>query len=140
MKYFTIKELCKTSTGLPNVPNREQEANLIFLIENVLDPVRQELGQPIIVTSGFRSEAVNKAVGGVKNSQHCKGQCADIVCFDNLKLIRLLQEMDNYDQLIFEKGKDKPQWIHVSFVSKSANRKQKLRTYDGKQYIVVKQF
>ena len=78
MKYFTIKELCKTSTGLPNVPNREQEANLVFLIENVLDPVRKELGQPIIVTSGFRSEAVNKAVGGVKNSVHKNGQAADI--------------------------------------------------------------
>ena len=135
MKYFTIKELCKTSTGLPNVPNREQAANLIFLIENVLDPVRQELGQPIIVTSGFRSEAVNKAVGGVKNSQHVLGQAADIRCKyrkDNMRLFDLIitmmyQNKIEFDQIIWEKGdKTAPAWIHVSFKMLGTNRKQVL--------------
>lgn len=133
MKYFTLKELTKTSTGLTNVPNKVQEANLVFLVENVLDPVRERLGEPIIVTSGFRSDAVNKKVGGVWNSQHVLGMAADIRCKyrkDNVRLFNLIKEMCNkgqivYDQLIWEKGdKVTPQWVHVSYKQFGTNRKQ----------------
>ncbi|MGP1514445.1 MAG: D-Ala-D-Ala carboxypeptidase family metallohydrolase [Bacteroidales bacterium] len=135
MKYFTVKELCKTSTGSENVPNKGQEANLVFLIENVLDPVREKLRQPIYVTSGFRSQAVNKKVGGVWNSQHCVGQAADITLknkAENTKLFQLINEMCikgqiEFDQLIWEKGtKAFPQWIHVSYKAVGTNRKQVL--------------
>lgn len=74
MKYFTINELIKTSTGISNIPNAEQVANLIYLVENLLDKAREELAMPITVTSGYRSEAVNRRVGGVATSQHTKGE------------------------------------------------------------------
>lgn len=135
MKYFTIKELTKTSTGIANEPNQAQKANLVFLTENVLDPVREKLGQPIIVTSGFRSPAVNKKVGGVSNSQHLSGQAADIRLKyrkDNVKLFQLINEMCIkgqivFDQLIWESGdKTSPAWVHVSYKQFGTNRKQVL--------------
>lgn len=136
MKYFTINELTHTSHGL-NVPNAEQLANLTLLIERVLDPARIELNAPIKVTSGFRSLEVNKAVNGAPNSQHCKGQAADIVCFDNKKLFLILQDME-FDQLIYEFGSDEqPGWIHVSF-SKSINRNQVLRAIKSKGKTIYK--
>lgn len=144
MKYFTIEELCKSDTatrlGIENKPSEEHKQNMIALIENVLEPAREKLGKPIKVSSGYRGFQLNKAVGGVKSSQHCKGQAVDIVCHNNYELIRILQEQNNFDQLIWEKGKSAPQWIHVSYVGKSANRKQKLKTYDGKNYVTISKF
>ena len=111
MKYFTIKELTKTTLGV-NTPNRIQIENLKLLIEKVLDPAREEFGQPIKVTSGFRSEELNKKIGGahkykdgvyIATSQHCFGQAADIQCSDNKKLFRILADME-FDQLIYEFG------------------------------------
>ena len=68
---------------------------------------------------------------------NCKGQATDITCYDNLKLIRILQNL-TFDQLIWEKGKGQPLWIHVSFSNR--NRRQKLKTYDGKNYVKVEKF
>ena len=89
MKFFTIKELTKSTTaqqkGIKNVPSKEQEQNLIALIENVLDPLREAYGKPIVVTSGYRCPALNKAVGGASNSQHMTGQAADIRTIEDTK-------------------------------------------------------
>ena len=77
MKYFTINELCASSTaarlGIRNIPNEEIKSNLIALVDNVLDPLRTSYGKPIIVSSGYRCLALNQAVGGSKTSQHVKG-------------------------------------------------------------------
>ena len=77
MKYFTIKELCKSNTaikyGIDNTPTPEVEQNLIALIENVLDPLREAWGSPIIINSGYRCPILNKAVGGSKTSSHMSG-------------------------------------------------------------------
>ncbi len=125
MKHFTIQELTKTVHG-KNEPNQEQIKNLRLLVEKVLDPARDELGAPIIVSSGFRSPEVNKAINGAKNSQHLKGQAADISCHDNKKLFRIIQDME-FDQLIYEFGdENQPSWIHVSY-SSVLNRNQVLR-------------
>lgn len=125
MKYFTINELTQTSHGA-NIPNDEQEENLMILVEKVLDPAREIFGAPIRVTSGFRSVQVNNAIGGAKNSQHLTGMAADITCHDNKALFRILEDME-FDQLIYEFGNDsQPSWIHVSF-SKAINRNQVLR-------------
>ena len=86
MKYFTVDEMCKTNTGLANVPTKEESDNLVFLIEKLLDPARQKLGLPIKISSGFRSQAVNRRVGGVFNSQHTKGEAADAVTAQTLNL------------------------------------------------------
>ena len=127
MKYFTINELTKTSTGIRNIPNAEQVANLIYLVENLLDKAREELAMPITVTSGYRSEAVNRRVGGVATSQHTKGEAVDLVCGDNAKLFNILKKM-NFDQLIWEKGNNiQPAWVHVSLKRIGINRKQVIR-------------
>jgi zinc D-Ala-D-Ala carboxypeptidase len=124
MKYFTLEELTRTNTGLNNKPNDEQQANLIFLADNLLDKAREKLGSPIKVTSGFRSLTVNKKVGGAYNSQHTKGEAVDLVCNNNAKLFQILSKM-NFDQLIWEKGTDRqPAWIHVSLKRNGINRGQ----------------
>jgi len=120
MKHFTFQELTVTNTGLPNVPNEEQKTNLTLLVDNVLGPLGELLGQPITVDSAFRSPEVNKKVGGAKTSQHLSGQAADIVCFDNEKLFNLIKDNFPFDQLINEYNF---KWIHVSF-SNIHNRKQ----------------
>lgn len=136
MKHFTISELTQSSHG-KNIPNDEQIENLKLLVEKVLDPARDELEAPIKITSGFRSQEVNKIIGGAKTSQHCTGQAADLVCFDNKKLFRILQDME-FDQLIYEFGTDEqPSWVHVSY-SNILNRNQVLRAVKSQGKTVYK--
>lgn len=82
MKYFTINELCKSNTAkqykINNIPSEEVEKNLILLVENVLDPLREAWGRPIIVNSGYRSSELNSKIGGAKSSQHLTGCAVDI--------------------------------------------------------------
>lgn len=126
--HFTLEELVKSDTAqaknIPNIPSVGVLRNLCQLVEELLEPARAQLGAPIIVTSGYRSVALNQAVGGVNNSQHIKGQAADIVCTrpaDKRKLFEILKTMD-YDQLLWETNSAGTQWIHVSYVSPDRNR------------------
>lgn len=123
MKYFTIKELCKSSTaiqkGIDNTPNSEIVNNLKKLVEYILDPLRERYGKPIHVNSGYRCPALNKAVNGSKTSHHMTGLAADITAGSVAKnkiLFNLIQELDlPFDQLIDEKNFS---WVHVSFSEK----------------------
>lgn len=138
MTYFTIEELSKSQTarryGIDNTPNMAIRTNLTALIENVLDPLRKLWGMPIIVTSGYRCEKLNKVVKGATNSQHMKGQAADIRTVsdsrqDNAKLLKcLLRSGLEFDQIIneFPDAQGRPDWIHVSWAGKGRNRMQKL--------------
>lgn len=122
MKYFTVNELCKSSTatkkGIANVPSSEERANLEALILNVLDPLREAWGKPIVVNSGFRCERLNKAVGGAAGSQHKTGEAADIEAVtrdpaDNRRLFELVLKLGlPFDQMINEFEYD---WVHISF-------------------------
>ena len=96
------------------------EANLEALVEQVLEPARLRLGLPIVVNSGYRCNVHNAAVGGVANSQHMRGEAADIRCKDLRKLEDILTEMGKYDQLIIYPG-----FIHVSWKKNGVNRKMK---------------
>ena len=128
-KYFSIAELTKSSTAIKkksnNTPTKEVENNLNQLIDNILDPLREAWGQPIIVGSGYRCEALNKAVGGAAHSQHKLGQAADIhtksdSAEDNKKLFELIKQLKlPFDQLINEYNYN---WIHVSYSPR--NRRQ----------------
>ena len=75
MKYFTMTELTASATarrkGIDNTPDMQAKANLTALVSNVLDPLRELYGKPIVVTSGYRSVKLNRAVGGAARSQHC---------------------------------------------------------------------
>lgn len=136
-KNFTLEELSNSSTakrlGIDNIPNNEQVNNLRLLCEKVLQPIREKYGKPIIVSSGFRCDKLNKAVGGSKTSEHRYGMAADFhslsdTLSDNKELWDLIRTMNlNFGQLIYEYGSDYgPDWIHISYNEKN-NRKQILR-------------
>lgn len=132
MKYFTIEELTRSTVaaarGIPNVPGENEREALEVLTLALLDPLREIWGAPIYVNSGYRSPELNKAVGGVANSQHMKGQAADIMtgkAESNRKLFALIRDGGfDFDQLIDEADGT---WIHVSYVSPSENRRQVLK-------------
>ena len=132
MKHFTIEELCRSETarsrGIDNAPTEEVRKNLTALVDNVLYPLREWYGKPIYVNSGYRCPALNKAVGGVANSQHLTGQAADIDTNDkaeNRKLMKHIEDNLDFDQLIWENG---GAWVHVSYRADGKNRRQVLRT------------
>ena len=128
MKYFTMKELTKSSTsdklGIDNTPTPEASVALSNLVTHVLDPLRAMYGEPITVNSGYRCPKLNAAVGGAKTSQHMRGEAADITAgskTENKKLFELIRDNLPFDQLIDESNYS---WMHVSYVSTSKNRKQ----------------
>ncbi len=128
MKYFTMKELAKSSTadklGIDNTPTSEASVALSNLVTHVLDPLREMYGKAITVNSGYRCPKLNASVGGAKNSQHMRGEAADITAgskTENKKLFELIRDNLPFDQLIDESDYS---WVHVSYVSSSKNRKQ----------------
>ena len=138
--HFTIEELCASDTakkkGIDNNPNMQQMINLVYLAAYVLEPLRVAMNEPIKIGSGFRSQALNKAVGGVSNSQHLKGQAADLCIDGDLKKGRKWFEYIKnhlpFDQLIWEKNpRTGTEWVHVSFIHPDLgrNRRQVLDNY-----------
>ena len=126
-KNFTLPELTRTQTGICNTPNNQQKISLLKLCANILQPARELYGKPIHVNSGYRSYAVNKAVGGARKSQHTLGEAADITVFSkegNKMLFELIRDNLHFDQLIDERNFS---WIHVSYRSEKENRKQVLK-------------
>lgn len=129
---FRLWELVKSSTadrlGIDNTPNSEDIGNLRKLCEKILQPARDALG-PIRISSGFRSEELNIAVGGVSNSDHRLGFAADVIPINvsTKKLAEwVVENCPEFDQVILEFGTlDNPNWIHLS--AAPHNRKQVLR-------------
>ena len=126
---FTISELIKSDTaatyGIDNTPDSDSLDNMLELIVNCLQPIRDKLDKPMIITSGYRNSQVNTLVGGVAASQHTKGQAADfkVSGYTPSELVKLIQTYGtDYDQLINEYDK----WVHISYV-KGNNRKQVLK-------------
>lgn len=132
-KNFSYDELIASATakrlGLSNIPNEEEKERLRQLAEDILQPIRDAWRAPIVVTSGFRSEQVNKAVGGVKTSQHRLGEAADIKVGGkerNKKLFNFIYKMISkgdikVGQLIDEYNY---QWIHISLPRKNKENNQ----------------
>lgn len=131
---FTLNELVYSVTAeanrIDNRPNVKVVANLKALCENVLQPLRNYLGCPVIVSSGFRCSELNKKVGGRPNSQHLLGEAADFVVPQrNLKdVFNHIKTHLPYDQLLFEYNKT-DKWIHVSYRSDGKNRRQAIDNY-----------
>ena len=122
--HFTVDELCASATAkakcINNKPDIQQTINLVYLAAYVLEPLRIAMGEPIKISSGFRCQALNKAVGGVANSQHCKGQAADLCIDGDLKKGRkwfdYIKQHLPFDQLIWEHDRKGVYWVHVSYV------------------------
>ena len=126
-QFITTAEMLRSSTAeklnIKNVPNDPIVIeNLEHTIEQ-LDELRRLYGHPIIITSGYRCPELNKAVGGKSNSQHVKGQAADLK-YDP-ELLQFIIKNFHYDQLIEETSK-RSKWIHISF-NKEKERMQYIK-------------
>lgn len=121
-RHFTLEELTRSATadrlGLPNWPTVD-DLKRLQATADMLQRIRDTLGSPVVVTSGYRAPAVNKAVGGVTSSDHARGQAADIVVpgygtpYQVAKALAPLVSVLGIGQLILEGVKGK-RWVHVS--------------------------
>lgn len=139
-KYFSLSELTRSSTalkeGIANDPTSEQIKDLYRLMD-YLDKVREAFGKAIIVTSGFRSPKLNKHIGGAPDSQHMKGQAADIRPHDIKELRRLfdtIRKVGGFDQLIYEEPAGRTPWIHVSISPANKPPRGDVKRWDGRDY------
>ena len=131
-EHFTLEELTASNTAkakhIDNNPPEDIVANLKALCENVLEPLRNIYGKPMQISSGYRSPALNKAVGGASTSQHCKGMAADLDCGSvsaNKALWNIVHEHKlDFDQCIDESNYS---WVHISYRPDGTNRHQSLR-------------
>lgn len=119
MKYFTLYELCKSDTAkkqnIDNFPTWEVVDNLKRIVEEILDPLREWYEKPIKINSGYRSQKLNKAVGGVNNSFHLNGCGVDIDTnntTENKKLFEYIKNNLPFTELGWEGNGS---WIHVGY-------------------------
>jgi zinc D-Ala-D-Ala carboxypeptidase len=141
-KNFTLEEMTKSETALrhdiENTPNEQEISAMKLLAEKVLQPVRDHFGKGVKVNSGFRNQDVNQKVGGSRNSDHIRGQAADIEIpgIPNAELAEWIKDNLEFNQLILEfytPGVPDSGWVHVSYIPE-ANRNQVLTATkkDGK--------
>lgn len=115
-KNFSLEEFTKSAAAeslkINNTPSMESVVNLCALVHNVLQPLRDVVGKPIRINSGYRSEGVNKAIGGAAHSQHMRGQAADIRVMDVTPTVlgEMIKNLYPFDQLIIY-----PTFVHVSY-------------------------
>lgn len=133
-EHFTVEELSASPTakrlGLSNTPTPEHLANMKYVCEKILEPVRAKFG-PVTVNSSYRAPAVNKAVGGSKTSQHVNGQAVDfeVMGMSNKDLADWVADNLEFDQVILEfytAGDKNSGWVHVSIKKEGGNRRQRL--------------
>lgn len=132
-KHFTLEELCASATakarGIQNKPTVQQIVALVYLTCYVLEPLREAMNEPIPISSGFRCEQLNRAVGGVANSQHMKGQAADLCIGGDIekgkRWFNYIKTHLPFDQLIWEHSKSGTYWVHVSFVHPDFGRNRR---------------
>ena len=147
-KNLTLSEMLKSQTasrlGIENKPTEEHIENMKAFAENIFQPIRNHFGVPFGISSGYRSEALNKAIGGayrvvngvyVATSQHCKGEAADLDrdhsnAPNNSEVFYYIKENLRFDQLIWEFGtEENPNWVHVSYNTDGKQRGQILKAY-----------
>ena len=140
-KHISEKEATKSITalrlGIANTPNGTALANMKILAEKIFEPLRKFVGGPIKINSMFRSEALNKQIGGSSRSQHCQGNAMDIDDIygykTNKEMFDFIKENLDFDQLIYEFGNEEnPDWVHVSYVDKERNRNKILKAVRDK--------
>jgi len=124
-KYFTLYELTYSPTalrrGIDNTPSSAVKENLSVLCKKILDPVRDLIGKPIQINSGFRCRLLNTIVGGSVNSQHVYGQAADIEC-RGVSADTLYQMIKTSNIPFHELIQEYNSWVHISF-SRDPKRK-----------------
>ena len=133
---FTLEELTRTSyPRLQDVPTELQVMNMVYLCAAVLQPLRDELGRPVSITSGYRSARLNAHVGGVPNSAHLNGLAADIHVDsddDARQKFEILKALPAVDSVLFEHAKNGSRWLHVQTKRISQPRRLANFNYIGK--------
>lgn len=122
---LSLAEVTKSATairkGITNTPSATHLIALKEVSKNIFQPCREHFGKPLAVTSGYRSEALNEAINGSKNSQHSKGEALDLDAdvfggFSNAELFNYIKDHLDFDQLIWEFGNNNnPAWVHCSY-------------------------
>ena len=134
-KNFTLEELIRSNTaermGFDNVPKDEKEVeNLRSLCLEVLQPLRDYVGAPVHINSGYRCPELNMAVGGVKNSQHCRGEAADIRIVSpkqGREWAAWIEDNCRFDQMLLERNKNGAVWLHVSCKRDASKNRQSFK-------------
>ena len=136
-KHLTLSEATKSATairrGIHNIPPDFHLAALVNIAENVFEPIRVNFDVPIGISSGYRSNDLNEAIGGSKTSQHSRGEALDLDAdmyggVTNKEIFDFIKDNLEFDQLIWEYGTDnEPNWIHVSLKYKGKQRGQVLK-------------
>ena len=138
-KNLTLKECTRSKTadrlGIDNTPDEWVIENLKKVAEHIFQPLRDGLGVPIYVSSGYRCPELNRAIGGAKRSQHMEGRALDLDAdmfggVTNADIFNYIKENLEFDQVIWEFGTDdNPNWVHVSYVYGGDNRCRCLKAY-----------
>jgi len=143
-KNLSLREAVKSTTakrlGIKNEPSEIEVLNLKAVSKNVFQPIRDNFGVPIYVSSGFRSKELNESIGGSATSQHCQGRALDLDAdvfggVSNADIFFYIKECLDFDQLIWEFGDgENPDWVHVSYASQENNRNRVLKAYKDPEY------
>lgn len=135
-KHLVLAELIRSESakrlGINNMPTAEHIDNFKKLAENVFEPIRNHFNIPIHISSGYRSQSLNAAIGGSLSSQHCKAEALDLdmdgTSITNKQVFDYIKNNLSFDQLIWEFGSDgNPDWVHVSHNASGKQRKQVLK-------------
>jgi hypothetical protein len=129
---LSLAEMTKSSTaqrrGIDNMPTPEHMENMKVLAAKIFQPIREHFNRPILISSGYRSKALNDAIGGSQTSQHSIGEAIDIdmdgTTLSNTDVFNYIKDNLDFDQLIWEFGNEqKPDWVHVSYKANGKQRK-----------------
>ena len=132
---FTLEELIRSNAaermGFDNVPKDEKVVeNLRSLCLEVLQPLRDYVGAPVHINSGYRCPELNMTVGGVKNSQHCRGEAADIRIVSpkqGREWAAWIEDNCRFDQMLLERNKNGAVWLHVSCKRDASKNRQSFK-------------
>lgn len=141
--HFTLGELIRSDTadrkGIDNTPPDELVHKLRYLCTELLEPIRNHFNKPFRPNSAYRSQELNRIIGGSSKSQHCKAEAVDIEIpgISNYDLAVWVRDNLKYDQVILEcyrQGEPNSGWVHISVKEKSVDNRAAVLTYSNKKY------
>lgn len=139
-KHISLKEATRSNTaqrlGIDNFPTNDVLIKMQLTANKIFEPLREYVDCPIYISSFYRSPELNTAIGGSKNSQHCKGEAIDLddvySKVKNKVFFNYIKENLDFDQLIWEFGDEQnPAWVHVSY-KENGNRNRILKAIKEK--------